>query len=37
VLTVVRLFPANLTEEKAVDKNPSTVALRKGVNRKAAN
>ena len=33
---IVRLFPTNLNEEKAADKKLSTVALRKGVNRKAA-
>ncbi|HMC90272.1 MAG TPA: ferritin-like domain-containing protein [Gemmataceae bacterium] len=33
---VVRLLKTNLNEEKAADKKLSTVALRKGVNRKAA-
>jgi ferritin-like metal-binding protein YciE len=33
---IVRLLNTNLTEEKAADKKLSTVALRKGVNRKAA-
>jgi ferritin-like metal-binding protein YciE len=33
---VVRLLTTNLNEEKAADKKLSTVALRKGVNRKAA-
>src|SRR5262245_58206416 len=33
---VVRLLATNLNEEKAADKKLSTVALRKGVNRKAA-
>ena len=33
---IVRLLNTNLNEEKAADKNLSTVALRKGVNRKAA-
>src|SRR5207244_10160544 len=33
---VVRLLTTNLNEEKATDKKLSTVALRKGVNRKAA-
>ena len=33
---IVRLLTANLNEEKAADKKLSTVALRKGVNRKAA-
>lgn len=33
---VVRLVTTNLNEEKAADKKLSTVALRKGVNRKAA-
>jgi ferritin-like metal-binding protein YciE len=33
---IVRLLNANLKEEKAADKKLSTVALRKGVNRKAA-
>jgi ferritin-like metal-binding protein YciE len=32
----VRLLTTNLNEEKAADKKLSTVALRKGVNRKAA-
>jgi ferritin-like metal-binding protein YciE len=33
---IVRFLNANLNEEKAADKKLSTVALRKGVNRKAA-
>jgi ferritin-like metal-binding protein YciE len=33
---VVRLLTTNMNEEKAADKKLSTVALRKGVNRKAA-
>ena len=33
---VVRLLTTNLNEEKAADKKLSSVALRKGVNRKAA-
>ena len=33
---VVRLLTTNLNEEKAADKKLSTLALRKGVNRKAA-
>src|SRR5947207_6632587 len=33
---VTRLLNTNLNEEKAADKQLSTVALRKGVNRKAA-
>jgi ferritin-like metal-binding protein YciE len=33
---VVRLLTTNLNEEKAADKKLSTIALRKGVNRKAA-
>jgi ferritin-like metal-binding protein YciE len=33
---VVRLLTTNLNEEKAADRKPSNVALRKGVNRKAA-
>jgi ferritin-like metal-binding protein YciE len=33
---VIRLLNTNLNEEKAADKKLSTVALRKGVNRKAA-
>jgi ferritin-like metal-binding protein YciE len=33
---VIRLLTTNLNEEKAADKKLSTVALRKGVNRKAA-
>jgi ferritin-like metal-binding protein YciE len=33
---VVRLLTTNLNEEKAADKKLSTVAVRKGVNRKAA-
>jgi len=33
---MVRLLTTNLNEEKAADKKLSTVALRKGVNRKAA-
>ena len=33
---VIRLLTSNLNEEKAADKKLSTVALRKGVNRKAA-
>jgi ferritin-like metal-binding protein YciE len=33
---IVRLLNTNLKEEKAADKKLSTVALRKGVNRKAA-
>jgi ferritin-like metal-binding protein YciE len=33
---VVRFLTTNLNEEKAADKKLSTVALRKGVNRKAA-
>lgn len=33
---IVRFLTANLNEEKAADKKLSTVALRKGVNRKAA-
>jgi ferritin-like metal-binding protein YciE len=32
----VRLLNTNLREEKAADKKLSTIALRKGVNRKAA-
>ena len=33
---IVRLLNTNLNEEKAADKKLSTIALRKGVNRKAA-
>ncbi len=33
---IVRFLNTNLKEEKAADKKLSTVALRKGVNRKAA-
>jgi ferritin-like metal-binding protein YciE len=33
---IVRFLTTNLNEEKAADKKLSTVALRKGVNRKAA-
>lgn len=33
---VIRLLTTNLNEEKAADKKLSTVALRKGVNRRAA-
>jgi ferritin-like metal-binding protein YciE len=33
---IIRLLTTNLNEEKATDKKLSTVALRKGVNRKAA-
>jgi ferritin-like metal-binding protein YciE len=33
---IVRFLSTNLNEEKAADKKLSTVALRKGVNRKAA-
>jgi len=33
---IVRLLTTNLNEEKAADRKMSTVALRKGVNRKAA-
>jgi ferritin-like metal-binding protein YciE len=33
---VVRLLTTNLNEEKAADRKLSNVALRKGVNRKAA-
>jgi ferritin-like metal-binding protein YciE len=33
---VIRLLTTNLNEEKAADKKLSTVAVRKGVNRKAA-
>jgi ferritin-like metal-binding protein YciE len=33
---ILRLLTTNLNEEKAADKKLSTVALRKGVNRKAA-
>ena len=33
---VIRLLTTNLNEEKAADKKLSTVALRKGINRKAA-
>jgi ferritin-like metal-binding protein YciE len=33
---IIRLLNTNLKEEKAADKKLSTVALRKGVNRKAA-
>jgi ferritin-like metal-binding protein YciE len=33
---VIRLLTTNLNEEKAADRKLSTVALRKGVNRKAA-
>ena len=33
---ITRLLTTNLNEEKAADKKLSTVALRKGVNRKAA-
>jgi hypothetical protein len=33
---IVRLLDTNLNEEKAADKKLSNVALRKGVNRKAA-
>jgi ferritin-like metal-binding protein YciE len=33
---VIRLLTANLNEEKAADKKLSTVAVRKGVNRRAA-
>jgi ferritin-like metal-binding protein YciE len=33
---VIRLLTTNLNEEKAADKKLSTVAIRKGVNRKAA-
>jgi ferritin-like metal-binding protein YciE len=32
---IVRFLNTNLNEEKAADKKLSTVALRKGVNRKA--
>jgi len=34
---VIRLLTTNLNEEKAADKKLSNIALRKGVNRKAAN
>jgi ferritin-like metal-binding protein YciE len=33
---IIRLLNTNLNEEKAADKKLSTIALRKGVNRKAA-
>jgi ferritin-like metal-binding protein YciE len=33
---IARLLNTNLNEEKAADKKLSTVAVRKGVNRKAA-
>jgi ferritin-like metal-binding protein YciE len=33
---IIRLLSTNLNEEKAADKKLSSVALRKGVNRKAA-
>ncbi|MEA2995954.1 MAG: hypothetical protein QOG74_1503, partial [Alphaproteobacteria bacterium] len=33
---IVRLLTTNLNEEKAADKKLTTVAQRKGVNRKAA-
>jgi ferritin-like metal-binding protein YciE len=33
---ITRLLNTNLNEENAADKKPSTVAVRKGVNRKAA-
>jgi ferritin-like metal-binding protein YciE len=33
---IIRLLNTNLNEEKAADKKLSTVALRKGINRKAA-
>jgi ferritin-like metal-binding protein YciE len=33
---IVRLLTTNLNEEKAADRKLSTIALRKGVNRKAA-
>ena len=33
---ILRLLTTNLNEEKAADKKLSTIALRKGVNRKAA-
>ena len=33
---MVRLLLTNLNEQKAADRKLSTVALRKGVNRKAA-
>jgi ferritin-like metal-binding protein YciE len=33
---IIRLLNTNLSEEKAADKKLSTVAVRKGVNRKAA-
>jgi ferritin-like metal-binding protein YciE len=33
---VIRLLTTNLNEEKAADKKLSSVAVRKGVNRKAA-
>ena len=33
---ITRLLNASLNEEKAADKKLSTIALRKGVNRKAA-
>jgi len=33
---IVRLLNTNLNEEKAADRKLSSVALRKGVNRKAA-
>jgi len=33
---IVRLLNTNLNEKKAADKKLSSVALRKGVNRKAA-
>ena len=33
---IIRLLNTNLNEEKAADKKLSTVAVRKGVNRKAA-
>jgi ferritin-like metal-binding protein YciE len=33
---IIRLLNTNLNEEKAADKELSTVALRKGINRKAA-
>ncbi len=35
-MTVVWLLTTNLNKKKAVDKKLSTVALRKGVNEKAA-
>ena len=33
---IVRFLTTNLNEKKAADRKLSTVALRKGVNRKAA-